>query len=67
VVLSNASILKNFSDADSLINEPDMAGFLNKSLALRITRMARAPENITGFTWRKKTPHGVNHAGLNLA
>jgi len=44
-----------------------MAGFLNKSLALRITRMARAPENITGFTWRKKTPHGVNHAGLNLA
>lgn len=44
-----------------------MAGFLNKSLALRITRLPRARGNITGFTWRKKTPHGVNHAGLNLA
>jgi hypothetical protein len=67
VALSNASILKNFSDADSLINEPDMAGFLNKSLALRITRLPRARGNITGFSWAKKIPHGVNHAGFNLA
>ena len=51
----------------SLINDLAMASLLNKTLVPRITRLPRARGNITGFSWAKKIPHDVNHAGFNLA
>jgi len=67
MALSDASILKNFGDARPVNNEPDIAGFLNKSLVPRNTHTARARGNITGFKQAQKNPHGVNHAGFKLA
>jgi hypothetical protein len=53
--LPDASILKNFGDASTLNSVPVMAGFLNKSLDSRNTRLTRARGKITGFKRRKKT------------